>query len=683
MKKKVLSLALILVMVLGLMPFPAVADFAPGGYGYTGPTGGKFIAPIEPLALRTKSVPISNRAELEALNKTNLNFDDDHLIKGSYHLTADIDLSGGEWEPINNFCGVFDGQGYVINGLYALDENNTSSGGLFRTVHNATIKNVGINIGALGVSVKYDYGAVDAAGLVVSAGGKTLIENCYTIGNVSAIGAYAATAGGLLGSTYGSTTVRFCYSIGDISATASQEAHAGGLAGETSCEGGGEYWETGTIIMDRCYAVGNISSSSRLACAGGLIGCTELEFLSTISNCFARGNVTASGNYSLVGGLVSQIDRISNSYAVVNLFSDSDPRAIGGIDVWAVNTYWNIDSIQSINGTALTYEEKKRLLVKYAGPKGTHLTTEQMKQQSSFVGFDFNNIWDIDPGVNDGYPFLRPYLPNAPHDHANCCIDYWDADFVVESDGTPEINLIHNDESIHLNGFEPTEFHIGNGKWKAVKNVLDYEKFPKLLNKDLTLTLKDANENIVTFPKINKRPSAPKLAVNYEIAADTSGNTPGQWILTTKAEKGQMPQVVKEGIHIGTPQIEGGKAQKMDIYHDWGYFYPGEANGICIRSLGDKNGKPLVQKTTYFYKEEPRLNEDGSYTPASKPKKITVSGLQKPPKYKLGVNKAKADNTYVNGVLYAKKQEFDLTAGDQVWHGATEKKPATAKQIVA
>jgi len=34
------------------------------------------------------------------------------------------------------------------------------------------------------------------------------------------------------------------------------------------------------------------------------------------------------------------------------------------------------------------------------------------------------------------------------------------------------------------------------------------------------------------------------------------------------------------------------------------------------------------------------------------------------------------------GTAYAKKAEFTLAAGDQVWHGATVKKPATARQTV-
>ena len=30
-----------------------------------------------------------------------------------------------------------------------------------------------------------------------------------------------------------------------------------------------------------------------------------------------------------------------------------------------------------------------------------------MKMKSSFIGFDFDTIWDISPKINDGMPYLR------------------------------------------------------------------------------------------------------------------------------------------------------------------------------------------------------------------------------------------------------------------------------------
>lgn len=38
-----------------------------------------------------------------------------------------------------------------------------------------------------------------------------------------------------------------------------------------------------------------------------------------------------------------------------------------------------------------------------------------MRQQSSFIGFDFENDWDIYSGINDGYPYLRLPRWSTPH----------------------------------------------------------------------------------------------------------------------------------------------------------------------------------------------------------------------------------------------------------------------------
>jgi hypothetical protein len=38
----------------------------------------------------------------------------------------------------------------------------------------------------------------------------------------------------------------------------------------------------------------------------------------------------------------------------------------------------------------------------------------QLRDQSNYTGWDFVNIWKIDPNVNNGYPYLRnnpPYIP--------------------------------------------------------------------------------------------------------------------------------------------------------------------------------------------------------------------------------------------------------------------------------
>lgn len=74
--------------------------------------------------------------------------------EGNYILAGDLDLSGMEWTPIENFTGTLDGNGYAIQNLSMTAKNKVSgiaakkaqekSYGLFATLDNAEISNLAI-----------------------------------------------------------------------------------------------------------------------------------------------------------------------------------------------------------------------------------------------------------------------------------------------------------------------------------------------------------------------------------------------------------------------------------------------------------------------------------------------------------------------------------------------------------
>ncbi len=85
--------------------------------------------PLQAQAAGTGTIPISGREDLEKIGR-----DSAFPMDGDYELTADIDLSDGDWIPIggayvgnkgtcdpdtdkNVFSGTFDGKGHVISGL--------------------------------------------------------------------------------------------------------------------------------------------------------------------------------------------------------------------------------------------------------------------------------------------------------------------------------------------------------------------------------------------------------------------------------------------------------------------------------------------------------------------------------------------------------------------------------------
>jgi hypothetical protein len=150
--------------------------------------------------------------------------------------------------------------------------------------------------------------------------------------------------GGLVGYSYGS--ISNCYSTGAVSGY----LYVGGLVGISN----------GSI--DNCYSAGTVTGGDDLRSIGGLVGYNQkLPYPGgNISNCYSTGTVSGS---SYVGGLVGSNSGGSISYSYFLITSGSDDG------------------------------------------NGAPLTDEQMKQQSSFIGWDFNGVWHICESAN--YPKLK------------------------------------------------------------------------------------------------------------------------------------------------------------------------------------------------------------------------------------------------------------------------------------
>ena len=129
-----------------------------------------------------------------------------------------------------------------------------------------------------------------------------------------------------------------------------------------------------------------VSSTSGIQIVGGICGYTDS---STISNCYNTGDASVTAN--------SQPDK--------------DAVRLGGVCGSSVsstisNSYWRLESNQVIDGTPRTNAEK-RCIGNEADTATGRLADAQMRSAASFVGFDFNAVWDISSATNSGYPFLR------------------------------------------------------------------------------------------------------------------------------------------------------------------------------------------------------------------------------------------------------------------------------------
>ena len=341
------------------------------GYIHIKDLNGKFLAPITPvqdLPDFSEYVPISSRAELEAIANN---------LSGKYYLTNDIDLGNEEWVPIGSttpnvyntskfFRGIFDGQGYVISNLKITNGVQSTEIGLFGVVSAMdasiiSIKNVGVS-GQITVTAVTENGWRDIGGLVGGLVGYVYwyghIENCFSqvnidvnvadgngncvigglVGRLDAtsntssisnsfydgnievsgleVSGYGVISGGLCGSTGVSSsarpsfvTVQKCYNSGNISVITSTLS----LAGNMGILGGIIGGSGTTLSLLECYNTGNIENTSKssaytTALTGGLVGShsdNNFNLDIDIKNCFNTGNVTATTHSNGSNGLAA------------------------------------------------------------------------------------------------------------------------------------------------------------------------------------------------------------------------------------------------------------------------------------------------------------------------------------------------------------------------------------------
>ena len=156
--------------------------------------------------------------------------------------------------------------------------------------------------------------------------------------------------------------------------------YTGGLIG---------YLDTGTIFGS--YSKGNVYGKQFV---GGLVGYSLEASWAYLFDVYSQMNVYATSSY--VGGLMANCDNIyiAKAYSTgsINYVSSS---YIGGLigygttDCYVNSGYWDINSSNR----------------EYSS-KGVAKTTTEMKTQTTFAGYDFDNVWNY---TNEEYPELKSY----------------------------------------------------------------------------------------------------------------------------------------------------------------------------------------------------------------------------------------------------------------------------------
>lgn len=232
--------------------------------------------------------------------------------KSSAKLTADIELAGFDWTPLQKLYGTLDGQGHVIRNLYINSTNN--------------------NLGLIG----FLQGGASVTGLGIT-GSVTCTNNTRF-----------AQAGGIVGNMQNNASITRCYSAVHVTSN----KYAGGIAGFTA---------TGAVITD-CYATGTIRSSSANECyLGGICGSGFSNTAgATLTNCYSVGKIVGTnGNASYVGGLSPDktAAHYVNSFYLTGTVSGESPK-YGVTGLGAAKTADELKALASELGDSFTADTK-------------------------------------------------------------------------------------------------------------------------------------------------------------------------------------------------------------------------------------------------------------------------------------------------------------------------------------
>ena len=207
--------------------------------------------------------------------------------------------------------------------------------------------------------------------------------NGHKISNLK-INRASAYSVGLFGFVYSGVEIK---NLGVENVNITGGSQVGGLAG---------YAENVTI--SNCYTTGSLSSTNN---TGGIVG---YDPSCTISNCYSTCSVSGTND---VGGFVGYNNgTISNCYSTGLIGGGStNPGGFAGIN-WEIisNCFWDTQT----SGTSIGI---------YSGSSTTGVTgktTSEMKTNTTFLnaGWDYN-IWFMDSGVNNGYPYLSWQNPGG------------------------------------------------------------------------------------------------------------------------------------------------------------------------------------------------------------------------------------------------------------------------------
>ncbi|WP_003545435.1 GLUG motif-containing protein [Desulfotomaculum nigrificans] len=284
---------------------------------------------------------------------------------------------------------------------------------------------------------------------------------------------------GLFGYTENATIQNVAIENADV--TSNMQNYVGILVGNIT-----------TSTISNCYTTGNVSGQYGV---GGLVG---WHTSGLIQNCFSHAKVTGKGRVGgLVGNGVTIDSKVEKCYSTGLVTVTPDPNLYnGGLVGSHIDSTKVTDSYFDINTSGQTIS---------AG--GTGKTTTEMKQQSTYINWDFTSIW----GINNDYPYLQIFGISTP---SGVVEERQVVSYITDISSTTEIikKISKNINSYakyivsDVNALKNKSIHVNSYMFPIYANVLSQNKTNKIIN--IQSYVDKINSNIWRQTKAYRQPTS-------------------------------------------------------------------------------------------------------------------------------------------------------------------------------
>lgn len=385
-------------------------------------------------------------------------------------------------------------------------------------------------------------------------------------------------------------------------------------------------------IIENCYVSGKIkacpTASYKAYDYGNRIGGITGYNRGVITNCYNTADIfaTTDGNLYAYSGkdshtagiaaVTSDSNKIENCYNIGNISHPVDEN-VGAITTYDIYNHAISDNYNYYLNTSIA----KNLIDDRNSDIGKSLTDAQMKHQTSFTGFDFNDTWMIDE--LSSYPY--PQLKSCPQVKVNSLELKTMPSKLVYSQGD-ELDLSGAVLSITYEDGVVTSTEADKsmvsgidmdivGKQTAVIRYLN-----GVCSFDITVNEVKAEE--ITLPKaeysVNRND---KLQLDAIIKPDNTGDKSVVWETDNDVVAAVTQNGVVNGINAGTATITATTANGLAASCIVTVKVPASSIKLNVRKLTLKKGK----KKTLKAKLNPLETTDTVKWTSSSPKVVSVT----------------------------------------------------------